>query len=89
VNHEHKEFCWLCTTCVPANDVNIVRSFIKGLAWLQREFFLPSHLHHYGALQHVNRHLRIVAVDRARIARRKVYGVHESFLAGKSHHMFR
>ena len=84
MNQKHEEFRRLRTAGVPANNVNIVGIFIKALAWPQRDFFSPSHLHHDGALQHVNTHLRIVAVDRAREARRKVYGVHQNFLAGIS-----
>ena len=41
VNQEHKEFCRLCTTGIPANDVNIAGIFIKALAWSQREFLFP------------------------------------------------
>src|SRR5438309_3705575 len=68
LNQEHKEFGWLRTTCVPANHVNIVRIFIKALSWTQRDLFSASHLHHDGAFQHVNGHLRIVPVHRARKA---------------------
>jgi len=68
--------------------MNIGRIFVKGLAWLERDFLLPSQLHHHGTLQHVNKHLGIVAVDRARIARREIYGVHQSLLAGRSCQIF-
>src|SRR4051794_34341795 len=58
LDREHKEFGCLCITCVPANGVNIVGTFIKALAWPQRDLFSAFHLHHDGAFQHVNRHLR-------------------------------
>ena len=41
------------------------RQLPDGRFWPQGDCFSDSHLHHDGALHHLNRHLRIVAVDRA------------------------
>jgi len=65
MNQKYEEFCGFRITRIPANDMDIIGSFIKALASAQREFFSAFHLHYDGAFQHVNRHLRIVAVDRA------------------------
>ena len=43
LDQKYEEFCWLCATCVSANDMNIVRTFVKGLTWCQRDFlYRPS-----------------------------------------------
>src|SRR6267142_971915 len=88
-DQNHKEFCRRGSACVPANDMNIVGAFIVGLSWCKSDFFSALHLHHDGALQHVDKCMCIVTMDRARPAGRILYGDHQAFLAGNVRKNFR
>src|SRR5215469_4462232 len=46
LNQEHNEFRRLGLASVPPNDVNIVRTFVKGLTSGQGHFLSAPHLHH-------------------------------------------
>src|SRR4029453_5260276 len=75
--------------CVTANYMNIIGTFIETLAWRERDFFPAFHLHHNGALQHVNECMRIVPMNRIRSAGRIHDSDHKSFLTGKFRKIFR
>ena len=66
LDQDHQEFRRLGTACVPVNDMNIVGAFIEGLSWCQCYLLSTPQLYHNGALQHVNKRMCIVSVDRAR-----------------------
>src|SRR5262245_36051931 len=83
LDQEHQEFRRLGGACVPVDDMNIARAFIEALSWRQCHLFSTLQLHHDGALQHVNKRMCIVSVDRRRIARRMLDCDHQSFLARK------
>src|SRR5262249_55142571 len=68
LNEDHQEFRRLGTACVPVNDMNFVGAFIEGLSWCQCYLLSTLQLHHNGALQHKNKGMSIVSVDRARPA---------------------
>src|SRR5215475_8539641 len=82
LDHEHQEFRRLGIACVPVNDMNIVGAFIEGLSWCQCYLLSTLHLHHNGALQHVNKRVCIVSVDSARPAGCMLDCDHQSFPAG-------
>src|SRR5215472_2263686 len=82
LDQEHEEFRRIGTACVPVNDMNIVRAFIEGLSWCQCYRLSTLQLHQDGALQHVNKRLSVVSVDRVRPAWRMLYCDHQNFLAG-------
>src|SRR5262249_48465873 len=89
LDQQHQEFCWIATACIPVNDMNIVRTFIEGLSWRQCYLLSTLQLHHNGALQHVNKRLCIVSVDRVRPAWRMLYCDHQNFPAGILRKIFR
>src|SRR5439155_15067309 len=68
LDQKHQEFRRLGVACVPVDHMNIVRAFIEGLSWCQCHLLSTLQLHHDGALQHVNKRMRIVPVDSARPA---------------------
>ena len=84
MDQENEEFCRLRSTGIAANDVNIVGIFIKALTGTERKFFSAFDLHYDRALQHIDRHLRVMAVNGTRKTWRKVDGVHQNFAAGGS-----
>src|SRR3954453_5532140 len=63
--------------------MNVVGAFIEALARRQRHLVSTFHLHRDRTFQHVNTYLRIVPMDGARKARRKIYGIHENFPVGR------
>src|SRR5438874_8030314 len=63
--------------------MNIVGTFIKGLAWRQRDFLPTLQLHHNGTFQHIEKSMRVVPMDRIGSAGRIHYSDHQTFLAGK------
>src|SRR5215510_5244442 len=89
LDQDHEEFRRLGTACVPVNDMNIVGAFIEGLSWCQCYLLSTLQLHHNGALQHVNKGMCIVSVDRARPAGRMLDCDHQSFPAGTLRQIFR
>src|SRR5262244_2369739 len=89
LDQDHQEFRRLGTACVPVNDMNIVGAFIERLSWCQCYLLSTHQLHHNGALQHVNKGMCIVSVDRARSAGRMLDCEHESFPAGTLRQIFR
>src|SRR5262245_16691982 len=54
LDQQHQEFRRIGTTCVPVDDMNIVRAFIEGLSGCQCYLLSTLQLHHNGALQDVN-----------------------------------
>src|SRR5215510_608592 len=80
LNEEHDELCRLGTACIPTDDMNIVRAFIKGLAWCQSHFLSTFHLHDDRTLQHIDECMGIVPVDRIHAARRVFHCDHQDFL---------
>src|SRR5262245_61382799 len=89
LDQDHQEFRRLGIACVPVNDMNIVGAFIEGLSWCQCYLLSTLQLHHNGALQHVNKGMCIVSVDRARPAGRMLDRDHQSFPAGTLRQIFR
>src|SRR5262249_4959294 len=83
-----QEFRRLGIARVPVNDMNIVGAFIEALSWCQRYLLSTFQLHHNGALQHVNKGMCIVSVDRARPAGRMLDCDHQSFPAGTLRQIF-
>jgi hypothetical protein len=69
--------------------MNIIGTFIKGLACRERDFFAAFHLHHNGSFQHVNECMRIVPMNRIRSAGRIYDSDHHTFLAGKIRQILR
>ena len=85
VLHEnHEELSRFRGACVAADYTNTIGTFIKGLAWRERDFFAAFHLHHNAAFQHVNECMRIVAMNRIRSTRRTYDCDHQTFLLGRS-----
>src|SRR5260370_33144592 len=77
------------SACVAANYMNIIGTFIKALAWRERDFFAAFHPHHNGAFQHVNECMRIMPMNRIRSAGRIHHSDHQTFLTGKFRKIFR
>src|SRR5262249_27743040 len=46
LQEEHDEFRRFGLACISSNDVNIIRTFIKGLTRRQSRFLSAFHLHH-------------------------------------------
>src|SRR6516165_4033854 len=46
LHEEHDEFRRFSLTCVPPNDVDIIRAFVEGLTRCQSRLLSASHLHH-------------------------------------------
>jgi hypothetical protein len=65
-----QELCRLVTACVPVHEMNIVGTFIKGLARCQRHFLPTFYLHQDCTLQDVNVRMCIVSVKGSHAARR-------------------
>src|SRR5262249_49978201 len=89
LDQDHQEFRRLGIARVPVNDMNIVGAFIEGLSWCQCYLLSTLQLHHNGALQHVNKGMCIVSVDRTRPAGRMLDCDHQSFPAGTLRQIFR
>src|SRR5262249_42459246 len=89
LHQKHEELSRFRGACVAANYMNIIGTFIKALAWRERDFFAAFHLHHNGAFQHVNECMRIVPMNRIRRAGRIHDSDHQTFLAGKICEIFR
>ena len=62
LNQEHHEFRRFGLACILPDDVNIIGTFIEGLTGCQSHFFSSAQLHHDGALQDINKRMRVVAM---------------------------
>jgi hypothetical protein len=45
--------------------MHIIGTFIKTLAWRERDFFPAFQLHHNGAFQYVKKRMRVVPMARS------------------------
>src|SRR5882724_9447543 len=81
-HQEHDELCGFAVARVAANDVNVIRAFIKCFARFERDGLGALQLHHDRTLEHVDEGVRVVPMDFVSATRRIGDRKYETFFAG-------
>lgn len=82
LDEERQESCRLGTARVPADDMDIIGTFIERLPRGQCNLLSTLNLHDNSAFQHVDECVGIVTVDWVGTSRRIFHEEHEPFLSG-------
>src|SRR6266481_6024444 len=81
-HQEHDELRRFAVARVAADDVNIIRAFIKCFAGFERDGLGALQLHDDRTLEHVDESMRIVSMDWVSAARRVGDCKYKTFFAG-------
>src|ERR1700738_2700551 len=76
LHEEHDEFRRFGLACVAPDNMNIIWTFIEGLARGQSDFLSALYLHHDGAFENINKPTCVVPMYWVRVTRRILHSDH-------------